>query len=254
MLFQESDLRKHIESLGLQKNDIVMIHGDAGIALQYIYEASEDPVLSFINHIISYFSDGTVIVPAFTYSATKGEAFCPETTPSDVGVFSEKFRSIEGVVRSEHPIFSICAIGKDAEFFTDSLLFDCFGDDTFFDRLYKKNVYIITLGCAFERVTFVHYVEQKLGVSYRYFKNFDAIVRAQDISQEFQVRYFVRNLDIDTTLDMNILETTALHEQKLNKKSFGRFLARIISARDFFEAASKLIEEDEYALIKESKA
>ena len=82
MIFPSSDISKSLKNLGLNKSDTVMIHGDAGVAAQYIWDNSNDPVSDFIKRLIAYFENGTVIVPTFTYSATKGEVFKPEEAPS----------------------------------------------------------------------------------------------------------------------------------------------------------------------------
>ena len=74
MIFPSSDISKSLKNLGLNKSDTVMIHGDAGVAAQYIWDNSNDPVSDFIKRLIAYFENGTVIVPTFTYSATKGES------------------------------------------------------------------------------------------------------------------------------------------------------------------------------------
>ena len=47
-------------------------------------------------------------------------------------------------------------------------------------------------------------------------------------------------------------EKEAIRDDKLIKKSFGRFNTYLISSRDFFNISSKLIKQDEYALIHES--
>jgi len=253
MLFPKSDIKEHIKNLGLTKTDTVMIHGDSGVAAQYIYEPFDDPLTIFIEEIISFFSEGTVIVPAFTYSATKGEAFDQKLTPSKVGLFSEKFRLKKGVIRSNHPIFSISAIGNNAEQYVSTLLNDCFGKETFFDKIYKQNAKIVTLGCALERMTFIHYVEQQLDVSYRFFKTFDAKIRDKNITKNLKVNYFARNLDLDTRLDLASLEKEAIYTNKLQKVTFGRYLGRTISADDCFNVAAMLIRNYEYALIKEGK-
>ena len=108
-----------------------MIHADAGVAAQYIYEPDEDPLKTFISELISFFCEGTVIVPAFSYSATKGEVFDVQETPSDVGLFAEKFRLAEGIDRSQHPIFSVSHIGRRQGYFVNSRLDDCSGRDGF---------------------------------------------------------------------------------------------------------------------------
>lgn len=251
MLYPSSNIREHLFNLGLKPDDTIFLHGDAGVAAQYIYSDNKDPVGDFFCELKRYLDDGTILVPSFTYSATKGDVFDVENTPSDVGLFSEKFRMLDGVQRSKHPIFSICAFGKHADNFTQSRLDDCFGEGTFFDQLYKSNAKIVTMGCAFERATFVHYVEQRLNVSYRYFKKFNAKIMHLGESTQLDVRYFVRNLEIDTTLDLNRLEQRALMQSHMKHEHFGRFLARTILARDFFDIARSLILNDEYSLLKE---
>ena len=206
MIFPSSDVNKSLKSLGLDKSDTVMIHGDAGVAAQYIWGQSNDPVSEFVKCLIAYFKNGTVIIPTFTYSATKGEVFNPREAPSKVGLFSEKFRLMKGVVRSHHPIFSVGCIGKKAEYFANSCVTDCFGDKTLFDKLYDKDVKLIALGCGLERLTFIHYVEQALNVPYRFFKDFNGSIEQNNKLEKIVVRYFVRDLNIDTELDFSNLE------------------------------------------------
>ena len=250
MLYPSSKIKDHLFNLGVNTDDTILLHGDAGITLQYIYENDMDPVLGFFHEVKTHLSKGTILVPSFTYSATKGELFDVLRTPSDVGLFSEKFRLLDGVVRSHHPIFSICALGKSSPYFTSGILEDCFGEGTFFDRLYRKNVKIITLGCALERITFVHFVEQKLNIPYRYLKTFAAQVLHAEIQKNFEVSYFVRDLKIDTKLNLSPLQCEALRQNKIVIKPFGRFKARNISSKDFFQIASQLLTEDQYALVR----
>lgn len=250
MLYPSSKVKDHLFNLGISPDDTVLLHGDAGIASQYIYENDTDPVLGFFDEVKTYLSKGTILVPSFTYSATKGELFDVLETPSDVGLFSEKFRMLDGVVRSHHPIFSICALGRSSAYFTSSIVEDCFGEGTFFDLLCKKDVKIITLGCALECITFIHFVEQKLNIPYRYLKTFAAQVLHAGMHENFYVSYFVRDLKIDTKLNLAPLEREALRQNKMVVKPFGRFKARTISSKDFFQIASQLLTEDHYALVK----
>jgi aminoglycoside 3-N-acetyltransferase len=250
MLYPSSKIREHLRTLGIKPNDTIFVHGDAAIAAQYIYTNNADPVIDFFREIKNYLNEGTILVPSFTYSATKGEPFDVLKTPSDVGLFSEKFRMLDGVQRSEHPIFSICALGKYADKFVHSRQDDCFGEGTLFDQLYSSNVKILTMGCAFERVTFAHYVEQRLNVPYRYFKNFSAEIMYLGKSTQLDVRYYVRKLELDTELDLTKLEHNALAQSLIRREHFGRFLARAILAKDFFDIASELILDDESSLIK----
>jgi aminoglycoside 3-N-acetyltransferase len=252
MIFPISNIHESLKNLGLGRADTVMIHGDAGLAAQYKWNTSEDRVTEFLSTIISYFDKGTVVVPTFSYSATKGEVFLPLKTPSEVGLFSEKFRLFKGVKRSHHSIFSVGCIGEKAKIFSESSTKDCFGPQTFFDKFHENNGKILTLGCSFDRVTFVHYVEQSAGVPYRYLKQFNGIVQTGTKISKEKVSYFVRDLNLHTEIDLKLLEDTAINEKKMIKSRFGRYTARLISASDFYDIAIKLLDENQHALIKES--
>ena len=249
MLYQSSEIKQHLQALGIRPHDTIFIHGDAAIAAQYIYSTSADPIEEFFCELKSYLNRGTILVPSFSYSATKGELFDVQNTPSEIGLFSEKFRMLDGVQRSKHPIFSVCAFGKYADEFVNSRLDDCFGENTLFDKLYSNNAKIITLGCAFERVTFSHYVEQSLNVPYRYFKKFSAEIMCLGNVTQLDVRYYVRNLDLHAELDLSMLEQIALEKSLIRQEKFGRFLARAIRAKDFFNIAKELILKDGFSLI-----
>ena len=252
MLFPSSDISDYLLNLGLQKTDTVMIHGDSGVAAQFVFDNSTDPMTGFIEHILDFFNEGTVIVPTFTYSATKGEIFDPKLTPSAIGQFSEKFRLIKEGVRNRHPIFSVICFGKEAQYFLDSTITDCFGEGTIFDKLYTNDVKILALGCPSDRsLTFIHYVEQAAKVNYRHFKEFAFCIQDEGSLSSGNVRFFVRDLGLSAELNLTPFEDIACKQKKMVRQRFGRFNARLISAKDCYDLAVSLLKKDPYSLIRE---
>lgn len=249
-----SSIHESFAAVGLSNDDIVMIHADAGPAAQLTEVPSADRLDSFIESIISYFSQGTVIVPTFSYSLTKKEVFDCENTPSDVGLFTERFRQFDGVKRSCHPIFSVAVHGQNQNVFVNTSVSDCFGDGTLFDELYKHNAKFLCLGCSLDRVTFVHYVEQRLGVSYRFFKTFHGKVVCNGQESTIETRYFVRDIGMESSTDLNLLRDKTASNGSLKQSVLGRFPLLCISATDFFVAASSLVGAAPFALIKQSTA
>lgn len=250
MLYPSSDIKRFLNELGIRPNDVIFVHGDASVAAQFIFNDTNDVVQCFFLKLLEYMQQGTVIVPSFTYSATQDEIFDVMLSTSKVGLFSEKFRLMPQAKRSKHPIFSVSCIGKESSRYINARLDSCFGKDTIFDLMFQDNVKIITLGCEFERgATFLHYVEELLGVPYRYLKIFHASVIDEGICEDFDVSYFVRNLEVNAKLNLAPLEIEALRLNKLKVKSFGRVKARSISARDFFVVAEKLLRANKYALV-----
>jgi aminoglycoside 3-N-acetyltransferase len=246
------DIHKSLSDIGIEKDDIVMIHGDAGVAAQY----REIPVDSRLDHLIdemkSYFSTaGSILVPAFTYSFTKNEYYDVLKTPSSVGLFSERFRHGSDVKRSRHPIFSVSTWGKFGGDFLEGRNDDCFGPGTFFEMLLERNVKLVTLGCSLNSVTFVHYVEQRQQVSYRFMKTFSGKIIEGDDAMDVNTNYYVRDMALKTGCNLALFGKVVKESELLRVGTAGRFPLQVINSLDFFTAATDLLSASEYSLIDE---
>jgi aminoglycoside 3-N-acetyltransferase len=247
------NISKIFHENGVKKDDTIILHVDAGVASQFINIPNENKINHLISELLNYFKDkGTLLVPAFSYSFTEGKDYSVKDSNSTVGLFSEKFRNYEGIVRSEHPIFSMSLFGKNKEKYLNTKNDDCFGPGTCFDMLHSENAKIVCLGCSLDRATFVHYSEQANRVSYRYFKDFKGkITNIKNERYEMTTRYFVRDTSIMSSCSLGSLITRAQKKDKIIVESFGRFPLTIISCNDFNEIASELIAENKFSLIKE---
>ena len=253
-MINEIDLEESFRCAGVFSTDTVMIHGDAGVAAQFRSIEPNFRLGHLISQIVKFFSKGgTVVVPTFSYSFTKGEVFNRADTPSAVGQFSEAFRNYPGVYRSRHPIFSVASIGKYAQAFENSRIDDCFGEGTAIELLNRFNGKIICMGCDFSRITFVHYVEQKYGVQYRYFKNFNGFLVEGNTKVPLTTTYYVRDINLDTGTNLTRMKNASLESGFLNISKVGRFPMTAICATDFLSLANILLKEDKYALIQDGK-
>jgi len=108
-----------IKKLGICPGDTVIIHA----SMKSIGPVLGGPqaVISAFQHVVT--PRGTIIMPAFSYNFEriyeKIEPYDPETTPSQVGLLSESFRNMKGVVRSSHPTHSVAAWGRLAKELTE---------------------------------------------------------------------------------------------------------------------------------------
>jgi len=244
------EVRQSLDSAGIKPGDILMVHGDAIVAAQLNLN-SLDKVTSLLLEIVSYLgNEGTLVIPSFTYSFTKSELFDVAKSESAVGIFSEKFRLLDGVVRSKHPIFSVCAIGKYKNDFENSDCIDSFGKDSCFALIHKLDGKVMNLGCEF-MITFAHYVEQMHAVSYRYFKDFHGSVTLNGKNTSACARYFVGDPNIQYHLNLARIKKLLVAENKLKIVPFGRFASYTIKANDFYQYAKYMLEQDEYSLIEE---
>ena len=248
----EIDIFGSLAAVGIERGDTVMIHGDSGVAAQLRSIEPNARVVHLINEILTYIGpNGTVITPTFSYSLTKGEDFDSETSPSNTGLFSEHFRKMPNVKRSNHPLFSVAACGNSAIQFENSGINDCFGEETAFGLLMTLDAKILCLGCNINRITFTHYVEQAYQVHYRSNKEFHGNLIKDGQLHPITTSYYVRDLSIRSECELSLLKKVALKRGKLTIGNIGRFPLMAIRARDFFEIATQLLDRDPNALILE---
>lgn len=253
-MLKVDDITTSLKVGGLRPDDTVMIHGDALVAAQ-IREVDKSEQLSVLaDTIIDYLAkDGTLIIPTFSYSFTNKEPFNVEQTPSKIGLFSEVFRKKPGANRSRHPIFSVVIFGKNAEDYIDCSISDCFGPNTIFDKLYKKNAKIMCLGCGLNQITFTHYIEQQHNVPYRFNKSFSGIIESTEKKEEIITDYFVRDLNIKSYLNLDTLKKSLIEKELLTISPIGRIGFYLVNSVEFFNEASNLLRTNIYSLIEEGQ-
>jgi aminoglycoside 3-N-acetyltransferase len=246
------EIKSAFKVCGIKKNDVIFIHADEILSTQIKFEKrTVDPTMLFIETLIDFIGGvGTIIIPTFTYSFIKKKKYDIENSSSEVGNFSEKFRLVDNVSRSKNPIFSVASIGKYSNQITNSSITTCFGKDSIFDLLNFYDAKIFCIGCSFNRVTFVHYVEEKLNVCYRYHKVFKGkILKNNEVKNNVVIDYFVRDLSFDTVCNLGNLKNIMIKKKKLITADFGRLRTYTCSSKSFFDLARNLLINNKFGLI-----
>lgn len=251
-MFNKEDIINALINVGVEKDDILFIHSNMGFfgPAQNVNNINDYCSL-FVESIFDVIGkNGTLTVPAFSYSFFKNEIFDLENTKSTTGAFSEFIRCIENSVRSIDPNFSVCAFGKNAIELTKDIEPYTFGNKAFFSRLHRYNGKI----CNFNfdsGSTFIHYVEKQLQVPYRYNKGFKGTIHYNNNVLETEFYHFVRSLDNHaaypdfTKFDAFVKKNNIAHIANLGK---GQIV--LISAKDTFDTVQKQLEIDDKFLIK----
>ncbi|EJG9898451.1 aminoglycoside N(3)-acetyltransferase, partial [Campylobacter lari] len=173
--YSNIDLIEAFKKLGITKGDILCVHTEL-----FNFGTPLLPRNEFLQTILDCFfevigEEGTLIMPTFTYSFCKNEVYDKVKSCTKMGALNEYFRKQIGVKRTNDPIFSFAIKGaKEGLFDTQNL--SCFGKNSGYDILTKNNGKIIYFGLDWAH-TFIHYIEEKFKVDYRYFKIFKGIIK-----------------------------------------------------------------------------
>ena len=210
-----SRLTAAVRELGARDGDVVMLHVNAAaLGLDDAGDAAHASLLSAVRAAIG--SEGTILVPTYTFSFCRQEDFDPATTPTQGGPWSpsadflEYFRRLPDVVRSADPIHSIAGQGPRAAGLLEGVAPTCFGEGSVFQRLVAADALICMIGLGLEEATLRHHTEEMVGVPFRYRKLFTGRVREDGVQRKRGWIYNVRILADNGYPDGRRLERAAL--------------------------------------------
>lgn len=195
-------LEELIDEMELYEGAVVQIASDM-TKFAYLYYMQEKKPLD-INEMLDIIinrigTEGTLILPTYNWDFCKGIPFDYYNTPCKTGALSAAALKRKDFVRTHHPIYSYAVWGKDADKLYHFNNVTSFGKDSVLGYLHEKNAYNILIGIDYNKgFTFGHYVEEQVGVIYRYQKNFTAPYTDEfGNTEERTYQMYVRDLDMD---------------------------------------------------------
>lgn len=250
--YSRSDLVARLKDAGICSGDIVLFHvshetlglpecdpSDEAVN-QFLYEAMREAVGS----------DGTIFLPAFSFSFGENEEFDPKTSPSRSGSWSasrdflEYFRQLPGVVRSHDPLYSVTGLGPRAKDLLSDLPNTSFGKGCFFDRLMNASGKLCGVGAALGSTPFLHYVEEIVGVPFRYKKLFTGRINHDGTSRKTGWIATVPIESANGLPDGNTLERSARGGGQCRTKQVGQGEVFAIECGKFYELALRELTRD----------
>jgi len=194
---------------GLENGDVVLLHSSLSMLLRKLNKnfntrISPAEVLHSIRAAIG--KEGTLVVPLFNFKAYPEHGFFDiRHTPSHMGILTETVRKLPEAVRTGHPIYSFCAIGKRAEEFKNIDNNSGYGPDSPFAKIKELGGKIAIIGLTDQNsMTSYHFVEEQNEVDYRYHKNFTGTyINHKGEKTRRTYSLFVRNLKRGIQTDVN---------------------------------------------------
>lgn len=248
-----NNLKDSLISIGLKKGDYVLIHCSLKTFINFditgecnILKIIQDMLLQIVGE------EGLICVPSFNFNFKESKIFDVNKTPATgMGVFSEFIRQNPESKRSSHPTHSISILGKNSDYISNLEGKTTFGEGSVFDYLLKQNCKILYMGDSFVG-TFFHLAEERVKVSYRFWKKFRGYVVKNSIKRKIEIQYYARNFELEPEPILNRKKLFKfLDEKKIFKKYNNNFRMIICSSKDFVEHCMlKLEEDDKYFISK----
>jgi len=193
--------------LGIEKGDIVLLTSDI---TDLFMQCQDNGEVFDINILLDQFQEaigeeGTLLIPTYNWGFCQGKPFDYKKTPSKTGAIGNAALRRKDFIRTKHPIYSFAVWGKDAEKLAMMENVESFGPDSPFAYLEQKDAKNVFIGASLRNsFTYIHYIEQKLGASYRYSKMFRSHYIDKDkVDSIREYAMYVRDLDLGVTCAPN---------------------------------------------------
>lgn len=231
--------------------DTIFIHSNIGAfgLLKDAYNIT-DYCKSLLDAVISIIgSNGTVVVPTFSYSFFNKTIFDLKNTKSVCGAFSEYIRMLPNSHRNIDPNFSVTAIGKKAKEYTKGIIFNSFDQGSFFDRFLNNNGKICNFNLD-SASTYIHYVEKSINVPYRFDLGFNGTILYNNT--ELRCRFYHYASPIDTNKyrpDFTKFDSYVKNNNISKVSNVGKGQIVSISAEDTYNVIKEQLKVDGNFLI-----
>jgi aminoglycoside N3'-acetyltransferase len=254
-----TDVAASLKEIGITLGDGMLVHsaiqylgvpvGGVGMYLQALIEAVDgESQKTYGTKPLP--REGTIAVPTFNFGFARGEKYDPNSTPSDgMGVFSEYVRTYPGAVRTPHPMQSLAVIGKHAQDLVGRDTLGAFDSGSAFDRMLTLDFKILLLGADIQAVSVLHYCEQRPGVPYRFWKDFQGLVKTPAGWQERIYRMYARDIEVDARIELYPVQHLLKQrgQWRSAKINYGHISTCLMS--DFVEAVNEFLERDPWSLV-----
>ncbi|EAJ5701915.1 aminoglycoside N3'-acetyltransferase [Campylobacter lari subsp. concheus] len=246
-----NELKLTLQNLDIKKGDILYIHSEIfnfGIPVINLHDLQKNIIDCFFEVVGN---EGTMLMPTFTYSFCNNKVYDKLNSKTKIGVLNEFFRKLPGVKRTNDPLFSFAVKGAKEKLFLKETN-SCFGENSVFDILTQQNAKLVLFGGRYVDHSYIHYIEEYIKVSYRFYKNFSGEIIDEEGSKTHKsIMYYCRHLDVNSEISINSVLKMLIQNNNIRSENFANAEISIINIKKFFESGIKLLTKNEKALLKQ---
>jgi aminoglycoside 3-N-acetyltransferase len=221
-------------SIGAGDTDVLYIHTALNFGIPGSLRKKE--LLDSLYDTLKELGVATIILPTYTFSFCNGVDFNLQDSKTPMGLLNDFIRQKEEAIRSVDPLMSNVLVGKHTEFVTN--IEKCsVGRNSTFDLLHKTNLKVkfLFLGPRIgDCFTFMHYIEERENVPYRYRRMFSGKITDGATSYEDSFELFVRYGNVHPGPGSYIYENILLERQIAKKIKIGDSAITILDEKPAF--------------------
>ncbi len=191
----------------------------------------------------------TLIFPVYNWSFCSDGIFDLQKTKSQTGALSEIFRLMPGVQRTKNPLYSHCVTGPAANDLIDLNISSVWGDGSEFEWYEKHNIKMVRMGIEWKQLAFVHRIEEKGNVPYRYFKRFSGELIDNGVKESVSCEMFVRYLEIEVENSFAPLFEKLNNLGLINRSPIDAFRIESLAACDIIDVGMDMLHHDNYIFV-----
>lgn len=226
-----TDFFNALRSLDAHKTDVLYIHTALNFGVPGILKKKE--LLESIYDTLKELCVETIIFPAYTFSFCNGVGFDVQNSKTQMGLLNEFVRQKDEAIRSIDPLMSNVLIGKHTEFVTG--IEKCsIGKNSTFDLLHETSLKVkfLFLGPRIgDCFTFMHYIEERENVPYRYRRMFTGEITDGSRCYVDSYEIFVRYSNVLPGPGSYVYENILLEKGIARKKKIGDGAITILEER-----------------------
>ena len=224
------------DNLGLKSDDTLLIASDIS-KLAYNTFKNKEKLNSnlLVDSFKRVLKDGTLLFPAFVDDFKAGDTFDKLKNAPEMGALSKLTFERVDFIRSNDPLHSFMAFGKDADDIAEMNYNSTFGKDSVFDYLKKTRAKMLLIDVDLEHsFTFAHFVEEDQQVSYRKYieLKYKSVNESGRIEDKI-VKVYAKKKGVVNTL--NKLESILIEKGAMGKIEINDSVFRLIHLDTAYE-------------------
>jgi aminoglycoside 3-N-acetyltransferase len=113
----------------------------------------------------------------------------------------------------------------------------------------ELNFKVLLLGADIDAVSLIHYSEQRLNVPYRYWKDFNGLIKTPMGWEERAYRMYARDMTIDPKLTLHPVRDELIRQGKYHTLTLNYGQISVVQMSDLVPMIDHFLSKDAYSLM-----